>query len=308
MRSVYTSSHTRVTADELQYLMITSMTGFARYSAETEWGFLTWELRSLNHRYFELSLYLPDGLREGEMQVREKIKRGIQRGKVDAALKFIPNEKFPCELMLNSALLKQFSHLKKELELIFPGAEMDLMRFLSWPQMVQSKLSGHESIQAVILDTLQETLQRLLTMRQQEGGMLSEFLKERLHQMTALLLKIEERLPLIQQNQRQKMEQRFSELSLQCNPDRLEQELVFLLQKSDIAEELARLRSHIQVVQSALAHQEVAVGRRFDFLMQELNREANTLASKSVDSQTTQFAIELKVLIEQMREQVQNIE
>ncbi|MDR3492924.1 MAG: YicC family protein [Gammaproteobacteria bacterium] len=288
--------------------MIQSMTAFARTQEQGEWGNIVCELRSINHRYLELNVRLPDALQKCEAIVREKARDKIKRGKVECLLRFHPNEIVNNEISVNSVLVKQLCDINEVVaQHLKNPAQINPIDILKWPGVLQVSEIDIEQIQKQVIIAFEKTLQDLIIARQREGEQLQHFLNQRLDTMIAELKKVKLRIPAILIAQREKLQARFLDAKLQCDPTRLEQELVIAAQKIDVTEELDRLDTHILEVRRCL-NQDEAVGRRLDFLMQELNREANTLGSKSVDTETTHVSVELKVLIEQMREQVQNIE
>lgn len=286
---------------------IASMTAFACKTQETRWGLLTWEIRSVNHRYLEISLRVPDFLRDLEKNIRDQMQSYLSRGKIEAILRFQPGEEVPVDVVVNQILIKQLAEATKNVMQYFPQAQVDAMSILSWPGILQTKEVNVDAINKMILDLLEETLQELLACRQREGNSMLHYLQERLATVKQQLQLIQQQQPIILAASRQKILARLEEITTNLDKDRLEQEMVWLTQKADIAEELQRAEAHLTEVVRVLKQGGV-VGRRLDFLMQELNREANTLGSKSMDAESTQAVVEIKVQIEQMREQVQNIE
>ncbi len=288
--------------------MIQSMTAFARTQDQGDWGSVVCELRSINHRYLELSLRLPDILQKLEPAIRERVRDTIKRGKVECFLRFQPSEIAKDEMAINAHLVKQLCEINESVaQFLKNPAQINPMDILKWPGVLQIPEINIELIQHQIMAAFEKTLEDLMLAREREGVQLQQLFHVRLESMTEELQKVRLRLPVILIAQREKLQNRFAEAKLQFDPPRLEQELILIAQKIDVAEELDRLDAHILEVRRSL-EQGVAMGRRLDFLMQELNREANTLGSKSVDIDTTRVSVELKVLIEQMREQVQNIE
>ena len=287
--------------------MIVSMTAFARKSQEADWGSITWEVRSVNHRYLELSLRLPEPLRVLEKSVREHIQDQLARGKVEATLKFQPGRVVPFDMVVNQELAENLVGAAQSIHQLFPTTQLNIMDVLQWPGVLQIKDTRMDVVGEAMLALLKKALADLMVSRQREGEGLKEYVGTRLDTIQQYLDQVEQRLPEVLQWGRERITARFKELSVNVDKDRLEQEMVWLAQKADIAEELQRLQAHVAEVRRVLSQGGV-VGRRLDFLMQELNREANTLGSKSMDSSISQAVIELKVCIEQMREQVQNIE
>ena len=288
--------------------MLRSMTGFARSERATEAVLLAWEIRSVNHRYLEVSLRLPEDLRGSEAEYRRAIGAVARRGKVDASLYLRPVATSGRELTLDEAMLdrliQQATAVRRKL-----GAEgrIDAVDLLRWPGVVREAERDTAPLAAAAMDLLAETLESFTTNRAAEGERIAQMLSSRASQVSAIVEDVRSRLPEVQSRIRVKLQERLATLGAEGNPDRLEQEIAILVQKMDVAEELDRLGSHVEEMSTTLASGE-AVGRKLDFLMQEFNREANTLSSKSQDVETTRKAVELKVLIEQMREQVQNVE
>ncbi len=288
--------------------MIQSMTAFARTQSQSSAGSIVCELRSINHRYLEMSLRLPEVLHELEVHVRERIRHGIKRGKVECFLRYQPSEASGIELTVNAVLVEKLCEANELIaKTLKHPVQINTMDILRWPGILQMKEMDLESVQADVLALLDEALEKLVEARAREGEQLKELFLQRLDAMSQEVVKVRSRLPTIMQSQRDRLMTRFSDASLQLDTSRLEQELVLFAQKIDVTEEIERLETHITEVRRILKHGG-AVGRRLDFLMQELNREANTLGAKSVDADTTRSSVELKVLIEQMREQVQNVE
>ncbi len=287
--------------------MIASMTAFARKTVTESWGSLTFEVRAVNHRFLELSVRLPEAFRHLEKAIRDQVQRVIFRGKVEVNLKFQPGSDVPFDFVVNESLLQKLASAAEIVNGKFPNVTVSMTDLLTWQGVLDTQQKNVEKVNEAALALLQTTLQDMVSMRQREGNGLQEFILQRLLEVEAQANIIEQRLPLVQQQATDKILARFEDLSLEVEPARLEQEMLWLVQKSDVAEELQRLRAHVQEVQRVLSNGKV-MGRRLDFLMQELNREANTLGSKSMDASVTQAVVELKVQIEQMREQVQNIE
>jgi len=288
--------------------MIQSMTAFARAQNQGDWGSLICEVRSINHRYLELSIRLPERLHVLEVTIREKVRTHITRGKIECLLRYQPNEAMSAELTLNMPMVAALCKANEAIVgLLKSPAAINTMDILQWPGILKMAEMDVENIQHEVIALLEKTIQDLVEARHREGEELTQLFLQRLDSMKNELTNVRERMPTILQAQREKLLSRFREAKLQLDAERLEQELVMFAQKIDITEELERLDTHINEVRRVLK-QGGAAGRRLDFLMQELNREANTLGAKSVDSDTTRASVELKVLIEQMREQVQNIE
>ncbi|WP_101758573.1 YicC/YloC family endoribonuclease [Oceanicoccus sp. KOV_DT_Chl] len=289
--------------------MIRSMTSFARQSSQQDWGSLIWEIRSVNHRYLEPSFKLPESMRRLENDLREKLRNTLRRGKVECSLRLqIQPNSSARQLNINSALLEQLISAGEAVQknLQEPSA-LNPLQLLQWPGVIAEPETDSDIICEQALACFQLTLEQLVESREREGSALKVFIEQRLDTIADINGAVKQQLPSILQAQRQKLQDRLAELKADFNQDRLEQEMVILAQKADVDEELDRLDAHLAEVRRVL-NKGNDCGRRLDFLMQELNREANTLSSKSIVSDTTQAAVELKVLIEQMREQVQNIE
>lgn len=288
--------------------MIRSMTAFAHRELATDQGTLQWEIRSVNHRYLDLNLRLPDEFRAHENALRETIQNQAKRGKVDATLRFQPALGHATAIHINEPLARALLLAYRQLETITHDMEpLKAVDILRWPGVTQETKPDMDILTAHAHALLQDALDDLLDMREREGKRLADFIYQRLDQIAEITMRIRKHRPSIIAAQREKILSRIEELKISPDYNRIEQELVLLAQRLDVDEELDRLMAHLDAINAVLERDE-PVGRRLDFLMQELNREANTLASKSNDADTTQAAVELKVLIEQMREQVQNIE
>ncbi|PBJ82848.1 YicC family protein [Lysobacteraceae bacterium NML93-0399] len=286
--------------------MIRSMTAFAAGERSTEWGTLACELRAVNHRFLELGTRIPDELRSAEPALRERVAAKVSRGKVDLSLR-LRNVEGGGELQLNRALLTQLQGLAGELRGDFPELRASLTELLQFPGVLQSRGVDPAALQTEALALLDEVLADFVAAREREGAKLVAAILERVDGIAAIAAEVRTLMPAIGEGQRAKLQTRLADLPHPVEPGRMEQELVLWLQKLDVDEELDRLDSHVVEIRRVLAQRE-PVGRRLDFLLQEFNREANTLGSKSVDRRSSQAAIELKVLIDQIREQVQNIE
>ena len=287
--------------------MIRSMTAFAVAEADTRWGALSFELRSVNHRYLELNPRLPEELRAIEPALRERVAAKLTRGKIDVNLRFRPLDAAAADIRVNDAVLDRLERTAAVLGERFPKLATDFTGLLQWPGVLLREELDQEGLRHAALDLLDRALADMLATRQREGERLGVFMRERLDTVARIVVQVREWVPDIRAGLRARLETRLAEVKQAGEPGRLEQELVLQLSRMDVDEELDRLSAHVDEAQRVLALPD-AVGRRLDFLMQEFNREANTLGSKSVDQRTTQAAVELKVLIEQIREQVQNIE
>ncbi|HSX86302.1 MAG TPA: YicC/YloC family endoribonuclease [Cellvibrio sp.] len=286
-----------------------SMTGFARREAKLSWGTVIWEIRSVNHRYLEPSFRLPEDFREIEPGLRELIRKALQRGKVEAALSIQWEQEGDAELGINLGRVSQLAKAAQQIteQLGDLAAPVNALDILKWPGVMQKQEMDREAMQQAVLNLFDESLKQLVEHRAREGAELEQFILQRLDAVSAQVVAVRARLPEILQSQRDKLQAKIVSLQVDLDPERLEQEIALLAQKADVDEELDRLDTHVIEVKRSLKQTD-SLGRRLDFLMQELNREANTLSSKSIVADTTQAAVELKVLIEQMREQVQNIE
>jgi len=288
--------------------MIHSMTAFARCERQGEWGTAAWELRSVNHRYLEAGVRMPESVRDLEGVVRERLRTALKRGKVEAGLRLQTGEAAAAGVSLDVELARQVVHASREVDsLLYNPAPVSSMDVLRWPGVIRTEQADPETLKAALLDLLDEAIAELLEARAREGAQLRGFIEERLAAVGAEVERVRTRVPEVLAAQRERLLARLEEVRAELDPARLEQEMVLLAQKIDVTEEMDRLGAHVKEVGRVLK-QGGAVGRRLDFLMQELNREANTLGSKSQDAETTRSSVELKVLIEQMREQVQNIE
>jgi uncharacterized protein (TIGR00255 family) len=289
--------------------MIRSMTGFARRERQGPWGTLACEIRSVNHRYLELSLRLPEDLRGLEGDARQAVSAALRRGKVDVGLYLRGQPAQTGTLEFNRALVDQLARTARDVAALADSslAAVSPLDLLRWPGVIREPERDLQPVQASALELLLETVGALNEARAREGARLREMLHGRCLSLQQTVAQLRERLPGIAARIRERVGERVAQLGGSVDPSRLEQELVLLAYKMDFAEELDRLGSHVTETLQILDAREPA-GRRLDFLMQEFNREANTLSSKSQDTDTTRAAVDMKVLIEQMREQVQNVE
>ena len=271
--------------------MIRSMTAYARREIKGEWGSATWEMRSVNQRYLETYFRLPEQFRSLEPVVRERIRSRLTRGKVECTLRYEPDVSAQGELILNEKLAKQLVTAANWVKMQSDEGEINPVDILRWPGVMAAQEQDLDAI----------------TARETEGQALKALIEQRLEGVTAEVVKVRSHMPEILQWQHERLVAKLEDAQVQLENNRLEQELVLLAQRIDVAEELDRLEAHVKETYNILKKKE-AVGRRLDFMMQEFNRESNTLASKSINAEVTNSAIELKVLIEQMREQIQNIE
>ncbi len=288
--------------------MIRSMTAFARHSRRSDWGELVWEVRTVNHRYLEFGFRLPEELRSLETDCRKLVARHLRRGKVDCSLKVRFADSAASEVQVNEPLLASLAQRATEIaaNLKRPG-KIDPLGLLRWPGVVMDTDRDTGPVEQAAIETLDETLVKLTQSRRDEGARIHAMIVERCDGIADQTGRVRARLPEVRERIRERLTSRLTELTTDYDSDRLEQELLMLAHKMDVDEELDRLDSHLAETRKVLARDD-AVGRRLDFLMQEFNREANTLASKSNDTETTRAAVAIKVLVEQMREQVQNVE
>lgn len=288
--------------------MIRSMTGFARRERQGPWGALICELRTVNHRYLEVALRLPDELKALDSEARSAIQQALRRGKADVSIYLKSTAATAPSFELNSEVVARLLAKLQEVGARLPAAApinpIDLLR---WPGAIREAERDLQPLLAAAMELLSESLDELNAMRAREGARLRELIKQRCDALQAGVAAVRVRLPEVTSRIRAKLTEKIAALNVAANPERLEQELVMYAHKMDVDEELDRLNSHLTEVAAVIDSSEPA-GRRLDFLMQELNREANTLSSKSQDADTTRAAVDMKVLIEQMREQVQNVE
>jgi uncharacterized protein (TIGR00255 family) len=286
--------------------MIRSMTAFATAERSFEGALLGGELRAVNHRFLELGLRLPEELRALEPALRERVAARVSRGKLDLVLRLRAAEG-EGGLHLDQEMVHTLSQANADLAAKFPGLRTSLTELLQFPGVLRNRAIDPATLQAEALQLMDAVLDDFLAAREREGEKLAQAIVERVEAVAARAAEARELIPQIRAGQRQKLEARLADLGQPADPGRVEQELVLWLQKLDVDEELDRLDSHVKEIRRVLKQKD-PVGRRLDFLLQEFNREANTLGSKSVDVRTTNIAVELKVLIDQIREQVQNIE
>jgi len=287
--------------------MILSMTAFSRSDEQSQLGSFSWEIRAVNSRYLELHFRLPDSLKALEGDLRGVLRNKLSRGKVECSLKFVPQLQEQ-NLNINEQLVSQINQAADQVHAVIgPGNALDAMEILKWPGVLSAPSLDMALIKEQALTAFNVGLTDLVAMREREGQSLTVFIEQRIAGIKQETEKVKALLPQILKAQRENLLARLEAVKIKVDEDRFEQEMVILLQKADVDEELDRLQAHLIEVERILK-QGGAVGRRLDFMMQELNREANTLSSKSISHLTTQIAVQLKVLIEQMREQIQNIE
>lgn len=286
--------------------MIASMTAYGRREEKAAWGHAIWEIRSVNHRYLDLTIRLPEDLRVLENRIRGQISARLRRGKVDCTLRYTPDDGSASSISVNNKLAGKI--MEAALSLQVPGNQpINPMDILSWPGVIEHQTPDPENIGGPLLALLDAALETVVETRRREGEKIHAMITERCTAVQRQVELVRKEFPAVLDAVREKILARARELTADINHDRLEQEIVFLAQKMDVAEEVDRLDAHITEIMHVLEQTEPA-GRRLDFLMQEMNREANTLGSKAANLTLTNAALELKVLIEQMREQIQNIE
>ncbi|ENN2392536.1 YicC family protein [Vibrio alginolyticus] len=288
--------------------MIYSMTAYARKEVKGDWGSAVWEIRSVNQRYLETYFRMPEQFRGLEPVLRERFRKRLARGKVECNLRFEANPAAKGELSINEALAsqvikaaEQVMHMTGELSRINP------FQVMQWPGVMETPEQDMDAVNKVLLEAFDGAMDEFIEARAREGENMKALIEQRLNAISAEVVKVRARMPEILEWQRERLFSKFEDAKVELDPSRVEQELILLAQKSDVAEELDRLDSHVKETTNILK-KGGAVGRRLDFMMQEFNRESNTLASKSISTDITVSGVELKVLIEQMREQIQNIE
>ncbi|MBS0849767.1 YicC/YloC family endoribonuclease [Citrobacter sp. JGM124] len=287
--------------------MIRSMTAYARREIKGEWGSASWELRSVNQRYLETYIRMPEQFRSLEPVARERIRTRLTRGKIECNLRFDPDNSAQTSLLLNEKLAKQLVEAAQWVKVQSDEGEINPVDILRWPGVMSAQEQDLDTIAAEIIMALDGALDDFIVARETEGQALKTLIEQRLEGVSAEVTKVRSHMPEVLNWQRERLVSKLEDADIQLENSRLEQELLLMAQRIDVAEELDRLEAHIKETYNILKKKE-AVGRRLDFMMQEFNRESNTLASKSINSEITNSAIELKVLIEQMREQIQNIE
>lgn len=287
--------------------MIHSMTAFARFEVKGDWGNAVWEIRSVNQRFLETYFRLPEQFRGIEPLLRERFRKQLNRGKVECSLRFNANPAAKGELTLNEKLAKQLIQHANWVNEQTLNSQVNPIEVMRWPGVMEAAETDISAIQAELLAGFDTALKEFIKARASEGENLKVMIEQRLNAITEQADKVNKQMPEIIEWQRNRITEKFAEAKIDLDSSRVEQELVLLAQKMDVAEELDRLNSHVSETQKILK-KGGPQGRRLDFMMQEFNREANTLGSKSINTDITASAVELKVLIEQMREQIQNIE
>lgn len=287
--------------------MIRSMTAYARREIKGNWGSAAWELRSVNQRYLETYIRLPEQFRSLEPVVRERLRTRLTRGKIECNLRFELDPSAQSSMILNEKLAKQLVEAANWVKMQSDEGEINPLEVLRWPGVMSAAEQDLDVISTELMASLELAIDDFIDAREREGNALKAMIEQRLEGVSAEVAKVRQQMPEILQWQRERLVSKLEEAQVQLENNRLEQELVLMAQRVDVAEELDRLEAHVKETYVILKKKE-AVGRRLDFMMQEFNRESNTLASKSINADVTASAIELKVLIEQMREQIQNIE
>ncbi|MGF1706195.1 YicC/YloC family endoribonuclease [Enterovibrio baiacu] len=287
--------------------MIHSMTAYARREIKGTWGSAVWEIRSVNQRYLETYIRMPEQFRGLEPIVRERFRQRLARGKVECNLRFEANASANTELKINEALAKQVIHAAKWIKEMSGEGNIGPFQVLQWPGVMEAPEQDMDLVNKALLEGFDETVNDFIAARASEGDNMKALIEQRLDAIDAEVVKVRAKMPEILNWQRERLLTKLEDAKVELDANRVEQEIILLAQKSDVAEELDRLDSHVSETKKILK-KGGACGRRLDFMMQEFNRESNTLASKSISTDITASGVELKVLIEQMREQIQNIE
>ena len=287
--------------------MIYSMTAFARLEVKKDWGDAVWEIRSVNQRYLENFFRLPEQFRGLENTLREKLRQSLTRGKIECSLRIETKKQTNAELNLNKELANQVIQSLQWIKTQAGEGEINLTDVLRYPGVVEAQEQDLDAISQDLLTAFDDLLTDFIAMRGREGEKLNDIIQQRLDAIAVEADKVRSQMPAVLQWQRERLLQRFEDAQVNLDPQRVEQEMILFAQRVDVAEELDRLQMHVKETTNILK-KGGAVGRKLDFMMQELNRESNTLASKSINADITASAVELKVLIEQMREQIQNLE
>ena len=287
--------------------MIYSMTAFARLEVKKDWGDAVWEIRSVNQRYLENFFRLPEQFRGLENTLREKLRQSLTRGKIECSLRIEIKKQTNAELNLNKELANQVIQSLQWIKAQAGEGEINLTDVLRYPGVVETQEQDLDAISQDLLTAFDDLLTDFIAMRGREGEKLNDIIQQRLDAIAVEADKVRSQMPEVLQWQRERLLQRFEDAQVNLDLQRVEQEMILLAQRVDVAEELDRLQMHVKETTNILK-KGGAVGRKLDFMMQELNRESNTLASKSINADITASAVELKVLIEQMREQIQNLE
>jgi uncharacterized protein (TIGR00255 family) len=288
--------------------MTQSMTGFARVEEKLPWCTLSCEIRSVNQRFLDPTFRLPDSLREHEPRLRELLRKKIHRGKTDCTIKVTQTQDDGSVLSIDQELVTSLVQATEKIaEITGTQNTLQPLDLLKWPGMLKQEEGDPEVLATTTLRVFKATVEQLIDARMREGIELKKFIHQRLDDIAGVVIQVRTQMPAILAASKHRLLERLEELKVELDPSRLEQELVYIAQKADVDEELDRLETHLAEVRRVL-ETKGAIGRRLDFLMQELNREANTLSSKAIAADSSLQSVELKVLIEQMREQIQNIE
>lgn len=288
--------------------MTASMTAFSRQEAVYDWGTISWEIRSVNQRYLEPHFRLPEQFRELEFNFRDVLRKKLNRGKIECQLRLHAEDTAAKSLKINAENAQALANAVKELGTWFDGIKTPSpLQILQWPGILSDDSADADEMKKAVVELFNKAVDDMISVRYREGEQLNAIIIERLDSIDAIVADVKEKLPTIIAAQKQNLLDKLEAAKVDLDPMRVEAEIVMLAQKADVAEEVDRLATHTKEVRRQLK-EKGPIGRRLDFLMQELNREANTLSSKSIVVETTNSAVELKVLIEQMREQIQNIE
>ncbi len=288
--------------------MVKSMTAFARQQLAADWGTLTWEIKSVNQRFLEPNFRMPETFRHLEFELRNTLRKRLSRGKLECSLRIEYNSAAAANMKLDQDLAQQLLTMHQELQVLAQESQPpNLMQIMRWPNILQQEEADTDQMEADVKALFEQAVAQLIEVRGREGEDLARMIEERLSGIEQEVAKVAARMPEVMAWHKEKLQTRFAEAQIELDSERVEQEMVMLAQKLDVAEELDRLTTHVKECKRLVA-KGGAVGRRLDFLMQEFNREANTLGSKSIHTDITASAVEMKVLIEQMREQVQNME
>lgn len=287
--------------------MIHSMTAYARHEIKGIWGTAIWEIRSVNQRYLETYIRMPEQFRGLEPLIRERFRQRLARGKVECHLRYEANPAANTALQINDELAKQVIHAAKHIQQLANEGKINPFQVLQWPGVMETPEQNMDAINNALIEGFDLALNEFIAARASEGDNMKSLIEQRLAAISAEVIQVRTQMPEIITWQRERLLAKFEEAKIELETGRVEQEMILLAQKTDVAEELDRLDSHVKETQKIL-NKGGACGRRLDFMMQEFNRESNTLASKSISTDITASGVELKVLIEQMREQIQNIE
>lgn len=287
--------------------MIYSMTAYARHEVKGDWGSAVWEIRSVNQRYLETFFRLPEQFRSLETNLRDRLRKRLARGKVECGLRFSANEGSTTDLVINEELARAVIRSAEWVQSNGGNGGMNPLDILRWPGVINAPELDMDALQSELMAGFDAAMDDFVAARAAEGANMRKLIEDRLEGISKQVVFVRGQMPAVLEWQRERLLTKFKEAQIELDSQRVEQEMIMLAQKSDVAEELDRLDSHIKEARIAL-NKGGACGRRLDFMMQEFNREANTLGSKSINADITAAAVDLKVLIEQMREQIQNIE